>query len=352
MFISTAETAASATKAFWAVGVIAGLLVVWAAMFFVVIRGRRPKNPLPANLTPYADDDRLETSILEKALSWCVFALVVLGLLLGYYFVTEPNRQAESYERYEKQSVERGATVFGPTVDAVTKHTIPGAFECQRCHGVKGIGGSAAYTVTDLKTGRQQQVTWLCPSLNDVLYRFTADELRTILVYGRPNTPMPPWGIKGGGPMNDQQIEDTIAYLKSIQVAPAQALKVNAGIADGKTLFEKNCARCHTIGASYDKPQGPGSGGYGPALVGADLEKQFPKVADQVAFVQNGSEWQKPYGVRGLGTGRMPAFGQFLTPEQVKAVVGYERSLQKTAPPETTQAQAGAVQQTTPPTGQ
>ncbi len=341
MFISTTTAATSSTKAFWAVGVIAALLVVWAVMFFVVSRGRRPKTPLPANLTPYADDDRLETSILEKALSWCVFGLVVLALLMGYYFVTEPNRQAESYERYEKQSVERGAKVFGPTVDSTTKHTIPGAFDCQKCHGVKGIGGSSAYTITDAKTGKQQQVTWLCPSLNDVLYRFSEDELRTILVYGRPSTPMPAWGIKGGGPMNDQQIEDTIAYLKSIQVTPEQALKVNAGATDAKALFEKNCARCHTIGAGYNKPEGAGSGGYGPALVGTDLEKQFPKAADHVAFVQNGSEWQKPYGVRGLGTGRMPAFGQFLTPDQVKAVVAYERSLQKTAAPEATAQQAG-----------
>ena len=30
---------------------------------------------------------------------------------------------------------------------------------------------------------------------------------RNILIYGRAGTPMPAWGIKGGGPMNDQQIE-------------------------------------------------------------------------------------------------------------------------------------------------
>ena len=29
----------------------------------------------------------------------------------------------------------------------------------------------------------------------------------------------------------------------------------------------------------------------------------------------------------GVGTGRMPAFGQMLSPEQIKAIVDYERSL-------------------------
>ena len=45
------------------------------------------------------------------------------------------------------------------------------------------------------------------PALNTVLYRFSEDEVRYILAYGRPFSPMSPWGIAGGGPMNDQQID-------------------------------------------------------------------------------------------------------------------------------------------------
>ena len=37
-------------------------------------------------------------------------------------------------------------------------------------------------------------------------YRFDEEEVRFILVYGRPFSPMSPWGVDGGGPMNDQQI--------------------------------------------------------------------------------------------------------------------------------------------------
>jgi len=34
---------------------------------------------------------------------------------------------------------------------------------------------------------------------------------------GRPPTPMPTWGVRYGGPMNDQQITDLVNYLLSIQ---------------------------------------------------------------------------------------------------------------------------------------
>ena len=36
----------------------------------------------------------------------------------------------------------------------------------------------------------------------------------TIITYGRANTPMPAWGVIGGGPMNEQQVTDLIAYIK------------------------------------------------------------------------------------------------------------------------------------------
>jgi hypothetical protein len=34
---------------------------------------------------------------------------------------------------------------------------------------------------------------------------------------GRPPSPMPTWGVRYGGPMNDQQITDIVNYLLSIQ---------------------------------------------------------------------------------------------------------------------------------------
>ena len=51
----------------------------------------------------------------------------------------------------------------------------------------------------------------------------TEQQVTQIITYGRAGTPMPAWGIEGGGPKNDQAISDIVAYLKSIQLSPAKA---------------------------------------------------------------------------------------------------------------------------------
>ena len=83
---------------------------------------------------------------------------------------------------------------------------------------MNATGGQAAYTVTDGITGEVRAVDWLAPALNTVFYRFDEDEVRFIITYGRPGSPMSAWGLAGGGPMNAQQIDTLIAYLKSIQI--------------------------------------------------------------------------------------------------------------------------------------
>ena len=60
--------------------------------------------------------------------------------------------------------------------------------------------------------------SWKAPALNTVLYRYSKDEVKFILNYGRQNTPMPAWGAPGGGPLTEQQLDDVIAYLYSIQL--------------------------------------------------------------------------------------------------------------------------------------
>ena len=68
-----------------------------------------------------------------------------------------------------------------------------------------------------------KQVEWQGPALNTVLLRYTRDEVRYILEYGRPFSPMPAWGAKGGGPLTEQQLQNLIDYLESIQLTPEEA---------------------------------------------------------------------------------------------------------------------------------
>jgi len=84
----------------------------------------------------------------------------------------------------------------------------------------------------------------------------------------------------------------------------------------------------------------PGAGHVGPSLQG--IETHFPTAAGHEDFVRTGSEVGSGYGNARPGTGGMPGFGgrtddldvigtvvrsRILTPEQIAAIVAYERSL-------------------------
>jgi mono/diheme cytochrome c family protein len=93
-------------------------------------------------------------------------------------------------------------------------------------------------------------------------------------------------------------------------------------------LFNGYCARCHTSGWSAGVPftQAAGSGGFGPALWDGRPNVQFLSAADLVKFITEGSVAQAPYGVNGIGSGRMPGFGQILSAEDLNLIATYLRS--------------------------
>jgi mono/diheme cytochrome c family protein len=81
-------------------------------------------------------------------------------------------------------------------------------------------------------------VSWAAPSLNDVFFRFDEDEVNYWVTFGRGNTPMPPWGLPGGGPLNEEQVVDVVNYLKTIQVSQAENLvDVEPGINNALTAL-------------------------------------------------------------------------------------------------------------------
>jgi mono/diheme cytochrome c family protein len=272
---------------------------------------------------------------------------IVLAVGLPLYWLHEPSRQAGAVKYFANKAVENGFLLFQPVGAPVTPHPKDNAmpFGCATCHGNVGQGGSTNYGIT-LANGKTETVVWQVPPLNTVLLRYTPDTVRTIITYGRANTPMPAWGVAGGGAMNNQMIDSLVAYLQSIQLTPAEATAQAAkyGI-DGLALFNAYCARCHTKGYSYGQPGVQGGGAYGPNLTNGSEVRQFPSVADQITFVSVGAEYGKPYGARGVGQmapairtdpetwgtaaagGGMPYFSVELTQAQIEAVVAYERRL-------------------------
>ena len=311
---------------------------------------------LAANRKPYYDDEELEGRRLERVQFWGVILLATITIGLPVYWLFEPSRQAGAEEGYDKRFVSWGANLFAPTAD--------GGFNCAGCHGgMNATGGAAPYTVTDSKTGEVKAVSWKAPALNTVFYRFSEDEVRFILEYGRPFSPMSPWGVRGGGPMNDQQIQTLIDYLKSIQiprenciVADADPLNCEGGnlpaseqdkiqaaaeksVADGEydsvgeALFNLeigsgaySCARCHTPGWSWGEPGQTGAGAFGWNLTGGATNAHFATEEEMIAFIKAGSVYGAKYGLQGQGSGRMPGFGDLLTDDQIREIVNYVRS--------------------------
>jgi mono/diheme cytochrome c family protein len=331
---------------------------------------------LAPNRRPYYDDETLEGSRLTRVSLLGVLILVTMVIGLPLYWVLEPGRQAGAVSGKELKFQGWGQGLFETTAN--------GGFNCAGCHGgLKGVGGQAPTAITDPKTGEVKAVNWYAPALNTVLYRFSADEVQFILNYGRAFSPMSAWGTIGGGPMNAQQIETIIAYLRKIQLPPSSCLTgpgflpessltdlsklkvcdggtlpddekakidsaakaaaqklVAAGkypsvdAAMGEALFNLDinsgaysCARCHTEGWSYGSPEVPGQGAFGWNLTGGSTASHFPNEQDMINFVKAGSVLGQRYGKQSQGTGRMPGFGNLLTDAQIKAIVEYVRGL-------------------------
>lgn len=458
--------------------------IAWLA-FLVAnsIRGRGKEEVAP-NLAPGITDDTLESKRLDKTLASAVVLSGILALSLPIYFVSEQNRQDGFVEEFDETALERGAHLFEE-------------FQCGTCHGAAGGGGVAAYV--EKRSGIS--VAWSAPAINDVFYRYDPEEVRFWVVYGRANSPMPAWGLDGGGPMNDQQVDELMEHLQSeefmlpqdevllqidpsvdqalsrletadavmedaiaeqtatiesIEAAPAQveiaeslaaqaaealeaagegidadgdgladraeqeltvifarageelgdptlivvldpgtpqtgageedldlALRAVAALESVATnlrvtadnqdkllsqavgglafleqaqqdkkweidiptvadttfggdletagravgLYNAYCARCHTAGYSAGVPQTQpvGSGALGPALWEGRPSVQFLNEADMVDFIAKGSVNAVPYGVNGVGSGRMPGFGAVLSLEDLELIVQYLR---------------------------
>ncbi|HET9771893.1 MAG TPA: c-type cytochrome [Acidimicrobiia bacterium] len=315
-------------------------VVVFVAIAVLGSRGKKPAPP--SNMVPYYDDEIMEGPKLERFLGAAVIFSAILAASLPVYWLLEPDRQEKMNEFFEEDAAERGRMRFAVAGTVPPSEILQ--LECARCHGAKGEGGSATFVLQPDQPGELvRTVSWAAPSLDDVLLRFTPEEVNEIITYGRPGTPMPAWGLPGGGPLPEQPVEDLVAYLQSITITPEEARKRNTervqkimednpGISEGQALFMGACARCHTKGWSYGEPGPMGGGGaFGPNLTGGVTLRQFPPlgggVAKHVEFVTNGSEFQKTYGTQGIGSGRMPGFGQMLTARQIDEIVIYERGL-------------------------
>ena len=372
------------------VGAVIAAIILIGFVIYVIVNvntGRAEAGSeieLAPNRKPYLDDEQLETSKLDRTLRWALIALIIVGVGLPLYWLNEPSRLSGAVEGFQRKFISRG------------ERTYTEGSQCENCHGPDGTGGQAPYTITDADNQFVAQVNWRAPALNTVLLRYSKDEVTFVINYGRPFSPMPGWGAAvNKGPLNEQQISDVVAYLESIQLSPEEAQRqaqvalaedlgllqqgetddaaIDAALAQidyqdpetGRALFNLEvaggayaCARCHTRGWSIipDSVEPAdadlsayagfpdGSGALGPNLTGGLVDRQFASVEELALFVSTGSVDGEAYGNNGIGSGKMPGFGDnpntenvendgMMTQDMIEAIARYEASL---PPAETT----------------
>ncbi|MDJ0497972.1 MAG: c-type cytochrome [Acidimicrobiia bacterium] len=198
---------------------------------YLVINSRRktrpPEEPAP-NQEFFMDDEGLENNRLTRILTAAVIAAAVLAIVMPIYFVNETSRQEAAAEEIIEDYIHFGEEWWVK-------------FECGACHGPDGGGGAAE--IVEERSGLT--ASWAAPANNDVFFRYSEEEVRHWIVNGRSGTPMPASGLEGGGAMTVQEVDQTIEYLRSLQITQMEAFaKVDD---DVKTALDRIAGGAATI---------------------------------------------------------------------------------------------------------
>jgi mono/diheme cytochrome c family protein len=220
---------------------VVALAIIAGVILWRVFSLKREKEPTPANLTKFLADEDLEGRRLERVLGWSLLFVLVVAISLPVYFLVEPSRQVVMKDAFLEDSVERGAILFANNQSPAYVSTK--SLLCANCHGTKAEGGAAPFVLqpeSDLCLKEQNKgnpdvpaclahpVSWQAPALDTVLLRFTRDQVKHILNYGRPGTPMVAWGIVSGkGVLNEQSIDDLVNYLASLQISSDESKAIS-----------------------------------------------------------------------------------------------------------------------------
>ncbi len=171
------------------------------------------------------------------------------------------------------------------------------AQNCANCHGDLGEGGPNPTRPDDI----------IAP-ISTAEYLKTRDDftLKSIISQGQPNFGMSPFGSSYGGPLDDEQIDAVVAYIRSWQSDPPVELppEVSTEIVDlnGFEIYSDICAQCH--GST-------GAGGVGPSLRDADFRNSNTNqdIFDTISEGHEASE--------------MIAWGSILSPGQIEQLVNF-----------------------------
>ncbi len=180
------------------------------------------------------------------------------------------------------------------------------ASNCAVCHGDFGEGGINPARAGDI----------IAP-ISTAEYLKTRDDatLRAIIAQGQPNFGMSPFGSSFGGPLDDDQVDALVAYLRSWEANPPVELPPEFASsevsADAAQIYQELCAQCHAE---------DGSGGIGPSLID-DLFKRTYDTDEKIFDTIN----------LGHPATAMIAWGEILSSGQIGGLVQLIRDLGESA---------------------
>ncbi|MGH2606344.1 MAG: cytochrome c, partial [Anaerolineales bacterium] len=177
---------------------------------------------------------------------------------------------------------------------------------CAPCHGEFGEGGPNPTRPNDV----------IAP-ISSAEYLQTRDDstLRAVISRGQPNFGMSPFGTSFGGPLDDDEVDALVTFLRAWQDSPPVELPPEVAATpisvSGEEIYAEVCSQCH----------GPdGRGGVGPSLT-------------DPAF-QTGITDQDLFNTINLGheATAMIGWGDILSADQIEQLVAYLRELAGLAP--------------------
>jgi mono/diheme cytochrome c family protein len=131
---------------------------------------------------------------------------------------------------------------------------------CVPCHGEFGEGGPNPSRAGDI----------IFP-ISTEEYLKTRDDftVRSIIAQGQPNFGMSPFGSSFGGPLQDEEIDAVVAFIRSWEANPPVELPPEIVVAvedtlalDTKDIYDQLCSQCHGLN---------GEGGIGPSFMDSEF---------------------------------------------------------------------------------
>jgi cytochrome c553 len=206
--------------------VVGGGIFVLIAGGVLVQRGRRSaeRPDIPVAMRPGPSDADLETPLLNKLQGWGVLLVVFFVIWVPMTWLFEPDRNLSQEQALLTNSIERGAA----DVQLFTEEN-QGGIGCVRCHGPELHGSQIIDTSTGTVIPTPNLTTVCGGPWTGHIKIYSLNDIYATIEQGRGI--MPSWSIQFAGALDDQQINDIVNYIVSIQdttqVTPAHNVCVN-----------------------------------------------------------------------------------------------------------------------------